>query len=498
MLSFFSGFDACPERVAFDFGDSQLTYGVLQAAARGYAERLQAAGVGAGDRVAYFGPSEPALVVVLLAHLRMGVIHVPINTRYKAQEIRHILTDSRATLLVAQPDSIAAQTAQTLAAEGHIIRTWAQPVSQRSALADWPASPPAPDATALLIYTSGTTGQSKGVVLSHRGLTENVGSTTSLWEWSASDRLALALPLFHVHGLGLGVLGTLLNQMTARVFKRFEPASIVAAFIEGATIFMGVPTMYHGLIAWLDAHPADAEHLGGARLFTSGSAALPASDHVRFEALTGHVILERYGMSETGFTLSNPYRGERRPGTVGFAVPGYEVKVVDEDGRVCEPGQTGEIRVRGNGMMREYWRQPAVTAAQFDGGWFRTGDVATVDPDGYHRIVGRSSVDIIKSGGFKISAREIEDVLLTDPAIAEVAVVGVADPQWGERIVAAIVLSAQASFTDENALLVAAASRVEASLAAYKKPRAVRVLDALPRNALGKVQKHRLRVLFAT
>ncbi len=503
----FSGFDEAAGRVAFDFGEGDagaLTYGALWARASAWAAALRVRGVRPGDRVAVFAPSCPQLVVALVGHLRGGFVHVPINTRYRREEIEHILRDCGAAAVVAPRGSIAHEVAANVRGAGRrpaALDLDDPALSAASEPAPWAQAPPEASALAMLIYTSGTTGKSKGVALTHGALVANVGATTRLWRWTEGDVLALSLPLFHVHGLGLGVLGTLLHRMTALVAPRFDPAAVVAAFARrGATVFMGVPTMYHALLELLDADPAAAAALSGGRLFTSGSAALPASDHARFEAHTGQRILERYGMSETGFTLSNPYDGERRPGSVGFAVPGYEVAVLDDDGAPCAPGVHGEIHVRGDGLMRGYWGRAELTAAAFRGGWFQTGDVAFVDDDGYHHIVGRKSIDIIKSGGFKLSAREIEEVLLRDARVREAAVVGVPDPRWGERICAAVVLAPEAAAAadgaDEATLLETFAAWVCEHLAAYKKPRALRVVEALPRNALGKVQKHRLKALF--
>ncbi|MGM0576433.1 MAG: AMP-binding protein [Myxococcota bacterium] len=505
--AFFEALEQHPAREAFHVGGEILTYGDLERRAAAWARGLEHLGVRRGDRVAFFGPSCPELLVALVGHLRAGLIHVPINTRYRDREIRHILTDSGASVLVAAQGSAALETARDLGPERgpvHRVVFGGPPAEGEHTFDDIAGRPPEerppyPSAgdVALLIYTSGTTGRSKGVALAHGALTANLSATTGLWRWTAEDRLVLALPLFHVHGLGLGVLGTLLHGMTTLVHGRFDPARVVDDVEHrGGTVFMGVPTMYARLLAWLDEHPERAEALRGARLFTSGSAALPARDLEAFQARTGHRILERYGMSETGFTLSNPYDGERRAGTVGFPVPGYEVRVVDDAGDPVEPGQPGEIEVRGDGLMSGYWGRPEETENSFRGGWFVTGDVATVDPDGYHRIVGRKSVDIIKSGGFKISAREIEDVVAAHPAVAEAAVVGVPDPTWGERISAAVVPAPDAETTDEARLLATLAEHVGDTLADYKKPRALRILDALPRNALGKVQKHRLKPLF--
>lgn len=480
MTSLFAGFETCPERVAFEVDGVSLTYAALDARSAAYAGWLAAQGVEPGDHVALQAGSSVALLVALLGHLRAGVVHVPINTRYRAEEIAHILTDSGARLCLVDGAAEAGGVASGLDID--VVDIGALPAAEPSARAL-----PSPDATAMLIYTSGTTGRSKGVVLTHGALSANIGATTELWQWSPRDRLVLTLPLFHVHGLGLGVLGTLLNQMSAVVHSRFEAQAVVDALGSGGTVFMGVPTMYARLLAHLEAHPVDAERLRAVRLFTSGSAALPASAHAAFEALTGHRILERYGMSETGFTLSNPCEGERRPGTVGMAVPGYAVRVVDEAGEDCAPGEVGEIWVRGDGLMAGYWGQPEVTAAAFTDGWFRTGDVATLSVDGYHQILGRRSADILKCGGFKISALEIEDVLLRHPAVAEAAVVGLPDPEWGQRIVAAVVCAPQAQVAPE-----ALGDFVRQHLASYKRPSEVHLLSSLPRNALGKLQKHRL------
>jgi acyl-CoA synthetase (AMP-forming)/AMP-acid ligase II len=485
MMRLLEGFESCPERVAFIIDGLSMTYGELDRRSAAYAAALCERGLSAGDRVAVQSGSSPQLLITLLGHLRSGIVHVPINTRYRGEEVGHILTDSGASLVLFDGAAPA----------GQVATSQGRPRLAMEALPTSTATPPgAPDGdpTAMLIYTSGTTGRSKGVALSASALIANIGATTALWRWSAADHLVLTLPLFHVHGLGLGVLGTLLSQMTATIHTRFDVASVVAAIDEGATIFMGVPTMYARLITHLEGDAEAARALRQARLFTSGSAALPASAHTAFERLTGQRILERYGMSETGFTLSNPYDGPRRAGTVGHAVPGYTVRVVDEVGVTCAPGEAGEIWVRGDGMMRAYWGQPDVTEAAFTDGWFRTGDVAKVDADGYHQILGRRSADIIKSGGFKISALEIEDALLRHPAVAEAAVLGLPDAEWGERIEAAVVLDA-GSALDPDALL----ALVRDHLASYKCPRRVHVMASLPRNALGKLQKHRLKELLA-
>jgi acyl-CoA synthetase (AMP-forming)/AMP-acid ligase II len=259
---------------------------------------------------------------------------------------------------------------------------------------------------------------------------------------------------------------------------------------------MGVPTMYVRLLEHLDSHPEAAAALRKARLFTAGSAPLPASDFLAFHERTGHRILERYGMSETLFTLSNPYEGERRPGTVGLPVPGCSVRLVDDEGREPPEGELGEIQVKGHGVMTGYWGRPADTAAMFRNGWFLTGDVARRDAGGYVTIVGRKSVDVIKSGGYKISAREIEDVLRRHPAVKDAAVVGLPDRVWGQRIAAAIVLTEPTQADAAERVCGEITAFAAAHLADYKKPRDVRAVPDLPRNALGKVQKHLLAHVF--
>jgi acyl-CoA synthetase (AMP-forming)/AMP-acid ligase II len=485
MNDFFDGFDECPERTAFFIDDKALTYRELDLASAAYAAGLIRLGISAGDRVAIQAESSRMLLIALLGHLRSGVIHVPINTRYQPNEVRHILTDSGASLVLSDKNAPAHTTAKSMAIPHLSLEELPQ--------GDEPIPATAPkDSIAMLIYTSGTTGRSKGVALDRRALIANIGATTRLWQWTAADHLVLALPLFHVHGLGLGILGTLLNQMSATVHRRFAADAVVQALADGATIFMGVPTMYARLTTYL-RNENMGRVLSKARLFTSGSAALPASAHEDFEQLTSHRILERYGMSETGFTLSNPYGRTRKAGSVGMPVAGYEVRVVDEDGQDCQANESGEIWVRGTGLMRGYWGQPEVTAAAFTNGWFRTGDVARVDPEGYHHILGRKSADIIKSGGFKISALEIENVLLTHPAVSEAAVVGLPCNEWGERIVAALVIKPGKSFAPEDILALA-----KRELAGFKCPRAIYPMETLPRNALGKLQKHRLKTHLLT
>ncbi|MCX4245430.1 AMP-binding protein [Paraliomyxa miuraensis] len=471
-----------------------------------WAMALHAHGLPRGARVAVLAEGHPEVVALMLGLHRAGLVCVPINPRYREAELRHVIDDSGAALLLCD---------RTLADE----RLDVLPAScARRLLPEDPDAPPEPDEpdgpdgaplprlpsssaapppnagladdeTALLVYTSGTTGRSKGVRLSLGAVVGNIGALTTQWRWSSADVLSLSLPLFHVHGLCIGIYGALLHGMTVLLHRRFEPSTVVTDVERGATVFMGVPTMYDRLLEHVERHPEAAAVLARARLYTAGSAALRPAMLERWEALTGHRILERYGMTETLITLSNPYEGERRPGSVGRPVPGCEARVVDEAGRDVARGELGELWVRGPFLMQGYWKRPRDTEAAFTDGWFRTGDVVVSDPDGYLRIVGRRSTDIIKSGGFKIAAPEIEEVLLQHPAVREVAVVGVPDHRWGERIAAAVVPVPELPAPPEPEVLVA---WVAEHLADYKKPRQLVMVDELPRNALGKVQKPRL------
>lgn len=502
----FAALEAEPEKAAIVFEGRTLTFGELDVLSRRYARGLAAAGVERGDRVAVFAETCPEIVVALLGHYRLGAVHVPINTRYRSGEVAHILEDSGAKALLLRAGSPSAGVAGELAGRFPVFRVWIGGEDAGAAPGDAsfdrliegsPAPPGAPlprdEDAAILLYTSGTTGRSKGVELSFRAIVANTLSVTTLWRFSPDDTMALGLPLFHVHGLALGIHGAILHRMRVLLFERFDAETIVAAFASGgATLFQGVPTMYVKLLELLEHSRDAAEPLARGRLFTSGSAALSAGDFHRFEALTGHRILERYGMSETLFTLSNPYE-DRRAGTVGLPIPGCEVRIVDEAGQDAPLDEPGEILVKGNGLMTRYWRRPEETAASFRDGWFVTGDMARRDRDGYVRIAGRKSVDFIKSGGFKISAREIEDVLRAHPRVKDVAVVGAPDRVWGQRIVAAVVLTSGAGASPSPEVLLEDFSLLCArSLADYKRPREVRVLEDLPRNALGKIQKHRI------
>ncbi len=436
----------------------------LVGAATSVAER-----VGGVGRVAILAAPTPETVLAVTGCLIAGVPFVPVPADVGAAERRHMLTDSGAQAwLGSVPDEPGGLP--------HIpVRLHAR---------SWHRYPePSPDATALIIYTSGTTGLPKGVVLSRRAIAADLDALADAWQWTADDVLVHGLPLFHVHGLVLGLLGSL------RIGNRFihtgkaTPAGYAQARTDfGGTLFFGVPTVW----SRVGADEAAARALGPARLLVSGSAPLPVPVFDRLAALTGHQPVERYGASESLITVSTRADGERRPGWVGLPLSGVRTRLLDDDGGpVPHNGETvGKLHVRGPMMFDGYLNRPEATAEAFDtDGWYRTGDVAVIDGDGMHRIVGRESVDLIKSGGYRIGAGEIETVLLGHPGVEEAAVVGLPDADLGQRIVAYIVGSANG---DELIDYVAQ------QLSVHKRPREVRVVDALPRNAMGKVLKKQL------
>ena len=407
-------------------------------------------------------------VVAVVAGLRAGVPVVPVPPDAGPRELHHVLSDSRAPLLLHAPGvSIDAP-----------VPTAPVDVRARTAAT---LDPVAPDAPALILYTSGTTGAPKGVVLSHAAIAADLDALAAAWAWTAEDVLVHGLPLYHVHGLVLGVLGALRVGCRLVHTGRPHPAAYAAA---GGSLYFGVPTVWSRLAA----DPACARALRGARLLVSGSAALPTPTFAALRALSGHEPVERYGMTETLITVSARADGPRRPGRVGTALSGVATRVVDAGGAPLPPDgrAIGELQVRGATLFSGYLHRDDATAAAYaPDGWFRTGDAASVDPAGVHRIVGRLATDLIKCGGFRIGAGEVEDALLTHPAVREAAVVGAPHADLGEEVVAYVV----ADGVTESGL----AGFVAAQLSAHKRPRRVIFVDSLPRNPLGKIQKHLLR-----
>jgi malonyl-CoA/methylmalonyl-CoA synthetase len=470
-MDLLSGLTEPDGREAIRVGDDAIAYDRLHAAAGAVAERIAGA-----ERVAVWALPALETCVAVVGALAAGVPAVPVNPKSGERELGHIVGDSAPAAILCAPG---AELPAALEACGRIeVDLGASGAC---------SAEPDPEAPALVVYTSGTTGPPKGVVLPRRALASNLDALADAWEWTGDDVVAHGLPLFHVHGLILGVLGPLRRGGGAWHLGRFSSAAAAAALAGRATMLFGVPTMYHRLAADAEADPAIARGLAGARLLVSGSAALPAADHARIEAACGQRIVERYGMSETLMNTAIRADGDRRPGTVGPPLPGVELRLVDDDGApldTTDDETVGEIQVRGPNLFLSYLNRPDATAAALRDGWFATGDVATRAGDGYIRIVGRRATDLIKSGGYKIGAGEIENALVEHPGVAEAAVTGEPDDDLGERIVAWIVPAG-----DERPGERELADHVARLLTPHKRPRAVRYLDALPRNAMGKVTK---------
>ncbi|MFE6774088.1 acyl-CoA synthetase [Streptomyces fimicarius] len=476
-------------REAVRFGDLSLTYGRLAGAAAALAARIADAG-----RVAVWATPTPETVIAVVAALRAGVPAVPLNPRTGERELAHILADSAPTAVLAGPDDVLPPALEKLRRVTVDAREAAEGPEGRVGGA---AGPEDPEGPALIVYTSGTTGPPKGAVLPRRAVAASLDALEDAWGWTGDDVLVHALPLFHVHGLILGVLGPLRRGGSLRHLGKFSAEGVARELGSGGTMLFGVPTMYHRLAEVLDAPAGTAERdalaraLTSARLLVSGSAALPVHDHERIAAATGRRVIERYGMTETLMNTGIRADGVPRPGTVGPPLAGVELRLAEEDGTVLDAaGAIGEIQVRGPNLFTGYLNRPDATAAAHTAdGWFRTGDVGTVDTDGYVTIVGRKATDLIKSGGYKIGAGEIENVLLAHPGVREAAVTGEEDADLGERVVAWVVVADPGSPPAAEEL----ADHVAAQLAPHKRPRTVRYLDALPRNDLGKIMKRSLR-----
>ncbi|MEU2158099.1 acyl-CoA synthetase [Streptomyces sp. NPDC019396] len=470
---------AAPDRPALRFGDRSLTYGGLATAAGALAGRIAGAG-----RIAVWATPTLETAVGVVAALLAGVPAVPLNPKTGERELSHVVGDSAPSVVLAAPDD---ELPSVLAGLKRLDIT----VTGTGADAELPAEPDDPEAPALIVYTSGTTGAPKGAVLPRRAITATLDALAEAWAWTGDDVLVHGLPLFHVHGLILGVLGPLRRGGEVRHLGRFSAEGVARELGAGGTMLFGVPTMYHRLAEALTGDPELAKALAGARLLVSGSAALPVYDHERIAAGTGRRVIERYGMTETLMNTSVPVDGEARPGSVGVPLRAVGLRLVEEDGSeiTSYDGETvGEIQVKGPSLFTGYLNRPDATAAAFDGDWFRTGDMAVRDADGHVRIVGRKATDLIKSGGYKIGAGEIENALLDHPGVREVAVTGEPDADLGERVVAWVVAADPQHPPSAEAL----ADHVAAQLAPHKRPRTVHYVESLPRNDMGKIMKRAL------
>ena len=454
------------------------------------ANALSEMGLSVGDRVAVQIDKSPEALAVYAACVQSGLVYLPLNTAYTPTEVSYFIEDSGAKLFICKGSkeeqlvdvsSKFGASMETLNADG----TGSFPVLTQNKDDSFNTVERDAEDLVALLYTSGTTGRSKGAMLSHSNLLSNANALAELWQFTAKDVLLHALPIFHTHGLFVATNVTLVAGGSMIFIKKFDLESIVKN-IPNATTMMGVPTFYTRL---LNDSRFNKDLTGHMRLFVSGSAPLLSETHVQFEARTGHRILERYGMTETNMNTSNPYDGERRAGTVGFPIPGIEIKITDsKTGKELSNGEIGEIEVRGPNVFRGYWQMPEKTAEELrKDGFFITGDLGSIDHDGYLQISGRNK-DVIISGGYNIYPKEIELLLDDQPGVMESAVIGLAHPDLGE-VVAGILVPEHGASPDLDEL----AKTINSSLAKYKQPLKLLVIPELPRNTMGKVQKNILR-----
>ena len=481
------------DKTALVEGDASYSYAEVNGRINRFATGLLN---GAGDlneeRIAFFLPASLDYVTTMHGVWRAGGIAVPLNVASAVAELDHYLTCASVTRMIANAEH--QESLRDLCASLDI-----ELLSVDDVLADEAGALPEidPGRRAMMLFTSGTTNKPKGVVSTHKTIRAQITTLIDAWKWTDQDVIHLFLPLHHIHGI-INILSCgLWAGATVHLFAKFDIPKITDEVIAGTyNVFMAVPTIYVKLIQYFDS--IDGERVQQIcagfkpmRLMISGSAACPVKLFNQWQELTGQVLLERYGMTEIGMGISNPYNGERRAGYVGQPLPGVEAQLFDEDDQpVNEEGTPGEIRIKGDNVFLEYWDNEEATRESFKDGWFCTGDVAVVE-DGYYRIMGRSSVDIIKSGGYKLSALEIEGVLLTNEAIREVAVIGVEDETWGEAVVAILALNDGATLEYDDLK-----QWCDGKMSSYKIPKSIKIVDALPRNAMGKVTKPALKELI--
>ena len=465
-------------------GEVLLTYGGMLDETGRASAWLRSIGLDSGDRALIQLHKSPAAVILYLACLRAGVVFVPLNTAYQQGELAHFLSDAEPAMLVASPglpgETVSFGGRRVVLAGDLRTAPWA------GAQQAFPVASLAQDDPAAILYTSGTTGRSKGAVLTHGNLASNVQVLGQAWRWQDDDVLLHALPIFHAHGLFVALHCALLRASPILFHEKFEAAAVMRD-LPAATVFMGVPTFYTRLLA----EPSfDKDRCRNIRVFISGSAPLLDATFEEFRQRTGHTILERYGMTEALMVTSNPYGGPRIAGSVGPALPGISVRVVAEGGKPAATGEPGVLEMKGPNLFAGYWRNPEKTAEDHTpDGWFVSGDIATQDDAGFIRIVGRAK-DLIISGGYNIYPKEIELALDALEGVAESAVIGVAHPDFGEGVVAVVAREPGASLDPAQI-----ASALATELAAFKRPKRIVIVEELPRNAMGKVQKAELRKL---
>ena len=478
-----AAFIESPTRGQFSYGDAERWANRLA----GY---LRAAGAQPGDRIAVQVDKSPEAMFLYLACLKAGLVYLPLNTGYELEEIRYFVNDAEPFAFVTTDKAratvapaLGSARIETLNADGSgTLVDGSAPYDGTTIAAETVTD----DDLASIIYTSGTTGRPKGAMLSHGNLSSNALTLHRLWGFKPGDVLLHALPIYHVHGLFVATHCVLLNGSSMIFLDSFDAAT-VTRLLPGATVMMGVPTFYTRL---LNEPHFGRETCQRVRLFVSGSAPLLPETFAGFRERTGHTILERYGMTEAGMITSNPLDGERVAGTVGYPLPGVDVRVTSEDGIRCGPGDVGILEMRGPNLFKGYWRKPEKTAEDMTAdGWFRTGDMATLAEDGRVSLVGRAK-DLIISGGLNVYPKEIEEEIDAMPGIGESAVIGVPHPDFGEAVVAVVTTSGDGA--TEQGILKA----LEGRLARFKRPKRVFFVDVLPRNAMGKVRKNDLRAAY--
>ncbi|NDC09681.1 MAG: malonyl-CoA synthase [Oxalobacteraceae bacterium] len=451
-----------------------------------------------GARIAAQVEKSPEALMLYLATVRAGFVYLPLNTAYRAAEMAYFIENASPSVVVCSPKNFG-WIAQTAFARGtsHIF-TLDEPVQGRNSgsllsravhFGDrFETVHRDRDDLAAILYTSGTTGRSKGAMLSHGNLASNIAVLHDVWQWQKGDVLLHALPLFHIHGLFVAAHGALYNGSKMMFLSKFDSAEVIR-HLPRSTILMGVPTYYMRLLA----DPAfNRQPCTGMRLFVSGSAPLLADTFAQFAQRSGHQILERYGMSETAMLTSNPYIGERKPGTVGPALPSVSVRVVNAEGVACASGEVGEIQVKGPNVFKGYWHMPDKTAEEFtDDAYFKTGDVGFFDDDLYLSIVGRSK-DLIITGGYNVYPKEIEAIIDELPGVLESAVIGVPHPDFGEAVIAVVVPRTEATLSEQGMI-----QTLKNVIANFKVPKQVHLVKELPRNTMGKVQKNLLREQYS-
>jgi malonyl-CoA/methylmalonyl-CoA synthetase len=474
---------------------THVPYADAHAGSARYASLLASLGLQPGDRVAVQVEKSPQALLVYLACLRAGLAYLPLNTAYQEGELEHFFRDAQPRAVIAQPSSL--PWLAPLATRLGIAHVFSLDDQGQGTFTDAAASRPdsfrtvarGADDLAAILYTSGTTGRSKGAMITHGNLAANALALHRAWGFGPDDVLVHMLPLFHVHGLFVASHCVLLNGTAMRFHARFDARRALDDFRD-STVFMGVPTFYTRLLAEPGLDRAACARM---RLFVSGSAPLLAETHVEFERRTGHRILERYGMTETGMLTSNPLQGERRAGSVGPALAGVEVRVVDDDDKPRAAGTIGNVQVKGANVFPGYWRMPERNKEEFTAdGFFRTGDLGSLSSDGYLNIVGRSK-DLIISGGYNVYPKEIELAIDELPGVEESAVIGVPHEDFGEAVTAVVVAHGEHMPPSEGEIIAA----LKKKLANFKVPKRVHFVDDLPRNAMGKVQKNVLRERFA-